>query len=57
MSAANNDQVKQFEADIEKTSSDKLFEQLSSSEKGLGTDEAKARQHEIWNERDQREKG
>jgi H+-transporting ATPase len=44
MSAANHDKVKQFEADIEKTSSDKLFEQLSSSEKGLGTDEAKVRQ-------------
>ncbi len=44
MSATNHDNVKQFEADIEKTSSDELFEQLSSSEKGLGSDEAKARQ-------------
>ena len=44
MSSRNLDAVKQFEGDIEKTSSDKLFEQLSSSEKGLNSDEAKSRQ-------------
>ena len=43
MSGTNPSQ-EQVQADIAATSSSKLFEQLSSSEKGLSSEEAKARQ-------------
>ena len=42
--SGTNPSEEQVQADIAATSSSKLFEQLSSSEKGLGSEEAKARQ-------------
>ena len=44
LSGINPDIEKQIQADIAATSPDKLFEQLSSSEKGLTSEETKTRQ-------------
>ena len=44
MSGDNPEVMKQAQADIASTSAANLFEQLSSSEKGLGSEEVKVRQ-------------